>query len=408
MLKRELIPVGSRRGRIIFHVDMNSFYASVETAFHPELKGKPLAVAGDPRQRHGIVVTSSYEARKRGVRTTMTVQEARRRCPELIVRHPDFTRYRAVSGRLFHLLEQYTSLVEKASIDEGYMDLTDRLRGADAPSFAARLQRQIKDELDLPSSIGIAPNKFLAKTASNLKKPMGLTMLRKCDLAKRLWPLSIVSMHGVGLKTARRLQRLHIATIGDLAASDPMIIKAALGISGLRLLAFSRGEDDRPVDPAAWERYKSIGHSITLPRDTRSEATVYRTLGQLAERLTARLKCEHIAACGLTLTVRYADWQTITRNRAAAQPMEDSSAVLRQVWPVFQKNWNGRPIRLLGLTLMSFQPLADLSKQLDLFSYEREMKREPLVDLVDRVNEKYGEGTLVPAASLIEKKYTKN
>ncbi|RYM05094.1 DNA polymerase IV [Sporolactobacillus sp. THM7-7] len=393
------------QARVIFHIDMNSFYASVEAASHPELKGKPLAIAGKPEERHGIVVTSSYEARKLGVRTTMTVQEARRLCPQLIVKHPDFALYRRTSDNLFEMLKGYTSLVEKASIDEGYMDVTGLIPRIHPVRLAEALQRRIRRELGLPCSIGIAPNKFLAKMASNIKKPMGLTILRKRDLPAKMWTLPIGEMHGVGPKTERRFLAIGIRTIGDLAKSDPGKMAERFGLPGRKLYDKANGFDDRPVDPGAWERYKSIGHSVTLPRDTRSMDEVRRTLDRLSDKLAGKIKRKHVASYELTVMIRYHDWQTVTRRLTTVQPMREKADIMGYALELFRTHWNGQAVRLLGLTLTSFHPVSSSSKQLDLFSYQHDAHRESMVRLMDKVNETFGEGALRPAGHLRDEKH---
>lgn len=192
-----------QKGRIIFHIDMNCFYASVEQSHDPTLKGKAIAIAGNPKERRGILVTCSYEARAKGVYTTMAVWEAKRKCPELILLPPNFERYRIASKAIFDILRTYTELVEPVSIDEGYIDVTELVNGREAIELAESIQKRILNELDLPSSIGIAPNKFLAKTASDMKKPMGITVLRKRELSNILWSLPVIEMHGVGESTAK-------------------------------------------------------------------------------------------------------------------------------------------------------------------------------------------------------------
>ncbi|MCE7700123.1 MAG: DNA polymerase IV [Methanobacterium paludis] len=388
--------------RIIFHVDMNSFYASVEVVLHPEWRGKPLAIAGKPEERHGIVVTSSYEARKRGVRTTMTIQEAIRKCPELIVKHPDFGQYRAMSDRLFQFLRGYTALVEKASIDEGYMDMTDHLSGNQVLQIAEEIQHRIKTEFGIPCSIGIAPNKFLAKMASNMKKPMGITILRKRQLSKQMWPLAVDRMHGVGPKTAEQMKKSGIRTIGQLAAAQPEKIEAQYGVYGKRLYEHANGQDDRPVDPGAWDRYKSIGHSVTLPRDSRSMSVISDTIDSLSEKVADKIRKEHIVSYELTVMIRYQDWETVTRQRSVVQPLSSKKEIRNCALHLFQKNWNGKAVRLLGITLSAFKPLGASTKQLDLFTYEQDAEVEPIVRLVEQVNEKFGDGALKSAAVLFD------
>lgn len=385
---------------IIFHVDMNSFYASVEIALHPELKGKPLAIAGKPEERHGIVVTSSYEARKMGVRTTMTVQEARRKCPGLIVRHPDFVHYRSVSDQLFQLLSSYTPDVERASIDEGYLDMTGHLEGNKAVKIAEEIQNRIRTVFGIPCSIGIAPNKFLAKMASNMKKPLGITVLRKRHLAELMWPLAIERMHGVGPKTADLMKKLGIQTIGQLAAANPEVLEAHFGVYGSRLLAFARGDDERPVDPAAWERYKSIGHSVTLPADTRSIPEISGTISALSQKLADKIRLKHIVSYELSVMIRYRDWETVTRQQSLVQPLYTKNEIEKCALNLFGKNWSGKAVRLIGVTLTAFKPLDVSTKQLDLFTYEQDAAKESIFRLVAQMNEKFGDGALKSAAVL--------
>ena len=196
---------------------MNSFFASVEQAHDPSLKGIPMAVAGNPKERRGILVTCSYEARALGIYTTMTVGEAKRLCPDLVIVPPDFEKYRTASSAIFDLLRTYTELVEPVSIDEAYIDITAIGGLTDAVNIASGMQQRILQELDLPCSIGIAPNKFLAKTASDMKKPMGITILRKREIETILWPFPVIEMHGIGKSTEKKMNALGIYTIGDLS-----------------------------------------------------------------------------------------------------------------------------------------------------------------------------------------------
>ncbi|MCO7176666.1 DNA polymerase IV [Sporolactobacillus kofuensis] len=389
------------KASVIFHIDMNSFYASVEIANHPELEGRPLAIAGKPEERHGIIVTSSYEARKMGVRTTMTVQEAQKRCPGLIVKHPDFPLYRRTSEHLFQMLMSYTPLVEKASIDEGYLDVTGQIERIHPLRLASDIQARIAKELHLPCSIGIAPNKFLAKMASNMKKPMGVTVIRKRELADKLWPLPIGKMHGVGPKTEKILIKDGMFTIGDLARKDPQYIATKYGINMNRLHAHANGNDDRPVDPEAWDRYKSIGHSVTLARDTRSLDLIRSTFQKLASELVIQLHREHVVSYGITVTIRYYDWTTVTRQRSTVQPLNDQDEIVNVAYALFQKNWNHSAVRLLGLTLADFQPVSESTKQLDIFTYQEDAKTERLMGLVNELNDRFGDFTLTPAARLL-------
>lgn len=384
--------------RIILHVDMNSFYASVEAAVHPELKGKPLAIAGDVKTRHGIVVTSSYEARAQGVKTTMTVGQARRLCPGLIVRPPDFPLYRETSARIFRIFNEYTSLVQPVSIDEGYLDITECGQRESAPQIAVEIQNRILRELDLPCSIGVAPNKFLAKMASDMKKPLGITILRKRDVPSKLWPLKAGEMHGIGQKTEEKLNRIGIVTIKDLAKAEDFVLKKALGINGPRLKLRANGIDPRPVDPDANAEFKSIGNSTTLPVDTTERDVVMEVLSRLSGSVADRMAKKETVAMNVQLMIRYDDRRTVTRSRKLDNPIAGKEQIYEAAKVLFEEHWSGQPIRLLGVTAQNLVDKDEAYKQLDLFSYvkdaEKGEKREKLEKTVHDIQKKYGKGAI--------------
>ena len=294
--------------RVILHIDMNSFYASVEQSYDPSLKGKAIAIAGNPKERRGILVTCSYEARARGVYTTMSVWEAKRKCPELILLPPNFERYRIASKAMFDLLRTYTHLVEPVSIDEGYVDLSENERPMSVVEIANEIQQRLLTELDLPCSIGIAPNKFLAKTASNLKKPMGITILRKRDMDKLLWPLPVIEMHGVGESTAKKLNSIGLQTIGDIAHAEEGLLKEALGKNGSRLKNRANGIDHRSVDPDSVYDTKSVGNSTTLPSDETDLRELKKVIKRLSYKVASRLESKRLAGPTVSIQIRDADW----------------------------------------------------------------------------------------------------
>jgi DNA polymerase-4 len=373
---------------------MNSFYASVEIAYDPSLKGKPLAIAGNAKDRKGIVVTSSYEARKFGVNAPMPLWEAKKLCPSLIVKEPNFERYRSSSKEMFRLLREYTDLVEPVSIDEGYLDLTNTRYHDTALATAKEIQRRLLDELLLPSSIGIAPNKFLAKTASNMQKPLGITVLRKRELPELLWPMPIQDMHGVGEKTAEKLRKLEIATIGDLAQVEDMVIKQALGINGIRLKNRALGIDTREVNPDSINEFKSVGNSSTLPHDSSDKNDINNLLDKLAGSVSRRLKRKRVVAGKLQIMIRYADWKTVTRHKRLSNPTDNGAELLQEAASLFYKHWTGEPIRLAGITGMDLIERDKAYKQLDLFSFSEETEKEPVYKIVSKINQKYGRNAI--------------
>ncbi|MBR7796716.1 MAG: DNA polymerase IV [Bacillota bacterium] len=381
--------------RVIFHIDMNCFYASVEMAYNPKLKGRPVAIAGNPEERRGIVVTSSYEARAKGVKTTMNLWEAKKLCPELIVLRPNFERYRTASREIFKMLSEITPFVQPVSIDEGYMDVTES-KGMGTPlDIAANLQKRIARELDLPCSIGIAPNKFLAKMASDMKKPMGITVLRKREMPSMLWPLPIEEMYGVGGKTATKLKGIGIETIGDLARGNVYELKQILGINGERLKNRANGVDQRPVDPDAVYEFKSIGNSKTLPQDTTDETEIRALMHYLAENVARRLKRKQAVGRSIQVMIRYHDRKTITRSKKLRNYIESKEDILIIANELLQKHWNLEPIRLLGITVQDVEEKQNIAQQLDLFSYEKVAGKEKLYKTINELSEKYGKNPFI-------------
>ncbi|ADH99744.1 DNA polymerase IV [Salisediminibacterium selenitireducens] len=384
------------KSRIIFHVDMNSFYASVEAAYDPSLRGKPLAIAGNAKERRGIVVTASYEARAKGVKPPMPLWEAEKACPGLLVRPPDFDRYRTMSRKMFEILYSYTPLVEPVSIDEGYMDVTNvHFEGTHGLELAKIIQDHIYHDLHLPSSIGVAPNKFLAKMASDMKKPMGITVLRKREVPDILWPLRAVEMHGVGEKTADKLSRLGLFTIEDLAKADPFFLTEKFGVAGKRMHEKANGIDFRPVDPESIHDFKSIGNSTTLPKDTANRQDITRILRNLSDSVSRRLKKKDVYAGNIQLTIRYHDRKTITRSKKLSYPVDGTDDIYDQAKQLFHDYWNGRSVRLLGVTGMDLVEKGHAVKPLDLFNYEEDVKKERLQSMIGEIRGKFGEHALL-------------
>ncbi|MBM7607305.1 DNA polymerase-4 [Lysinibacillus composti] len=373
---------------------MNSFYASVEQSYNPELKGKAIAIAGNPKERRGIIVTSSYEARAKGIYTTMNVGEARRKCPDLIILPPDFPKYRTTSKAMFAILRSYTELVEPVSIDEGYVDITQLSNERHPVEIAQEIQQRIKNELDLPCSIGIAPNKFLAKTASDMKKPMGITILRKRDIPIKIWPLPVIEMHGVGESTAKKLASLNINLIGDLAKADEHVLRNSLGKNGVRLRARANGEDSREVNPDAIYDTKSVGNSTTLPYDATDLEEIEMTFGKLAIKVAERLEAKKLSGSTISIQIRDADWQNHSRSKTFQNPIYHKEVIYDEALKLFHKSWNGNPIRLLGITVSNVIDRKQTVEQLSIFNFEEHAKQEPIYELIDEIERKFGKGAI--------------
>ncbi|MCK0471473.1 DNA polymerase IV [Halalkalibacter sp. APA_J-10(15)] len=379
--------------RIIFHLDMNSFFASVEVAKDPTLSGKPLAIAGNPKERKGIIVTSTYEARAKGVKTTMPIWQAKKLCPELIVLPPNGDSYRKASQAIFNILFSYTPNVQQVSIDEGYMDVTD-MTDIHPVSLAKQIQKRIFDELRLPCSIGIAPNKFLAKMASDMKKPNGITIVRKRDVSQVLWPMPIEEMHGIGRKTVEKWKKTSIHTIGDLAVADKELLAKKFGDRGLKLQERANGIDHRKVDPNAYSQFKSIGHSKTLHADTANRELINETFSKLAVQVQHRLHAKKVCAYGVQITIRYFNWKMITRSKKLVDPIQSEQDLLMEAKRMFDHAWNGERVRLLGISTYDLIDQQYAYRQLDLFSYKEDEKMERLQQTIKHLRKKFGDGSV--------------
>lgn len=382
-------------------MDMNAFYCSVHEAVEPEkYRGKPLAVSGSVEQRKGIIVTCSYAARAKGVKTGMLVREALKLSPELILLAPDFELYRTFSKRFMKMAYEYSPLVEAMSIDECYIDITGSKQFGTPLEIADTLQSRIREELGLPCSIGVAPNKLLAKMASDMKKPNGLTVLRKRDVPAILWPLPCSSLYGIGRKTADKLKRLNIHTLGQLAHADEKLLTDRFGILGHVLKRAANGDDDSPVNPER-EQSKSIGHTTTLPINYTKREDIGRVFLNLADQVGRRLRRQGLLASTVQITIRDPDMKTITRAEKLKGPSENREDFYRTACKLFDRHWpQGEPVRLLGVTLQNLTAKQETALQLDLFDYDKQPVKEKLTKAMDAIRDKYGEGALLTAGML--------
>lgn len=388
-------------GRVILHIDMNAFYCSVHAAEEPErYAGKPVAVAGSAELRKGIVVTCSYEARKFGVLTGMLVSQALKKCPELIILQPNFHLYRAYSRRFMNIAYEYTPLLQAASIDECYLDITGSKQFGAPLHIAGGIQHRIKEEVGLPCSIGVAPNKLLAKMASDMKKPNGITVLRIRDVPGLLWDKPCSQLFGIGGRTADKLKKLNIYTIGQLAAADEDKLRQRFGVMGLWMKQAANGVDHSPVREEK-EKNKSVGHTTTLPKDVEDMEEVQRIFLNLADQVSRRMRRQGLMAQTVQITIRTPDMKTITRSQTLDSVTESADEIYHEACKLYRKHWkNGRPVRLLGITLQNLVTREESALQLDLFNYERQPKKDKLTRVMDELRDKFGESALLTAGML--------
>jgi len=391
--------------RTIIHLDMDAFYASVEQLDHPAYRGKPVVVGADPRggKGRGVVAACSYEARPFGIKSAMPISRAYRLCPRAIYVRPRFERYAEMSERLFAILREYTNLVEPLSIDEAFLDVTgsQRLFGP-ADAIGRTMKARIRSEVGLVASIGIAPNKFLAKVASDLGKPDGFVVVVLGKEREFLDPLPISRLWGVGPKTEVRLRRMGLETIGQVTRMPVEALEASLGSGGRDLWELAHGRDDRPVVPE--EEAKSIGAETTFEADTDDLEEIRRTLLELSDRVGRRLRHEGYLAGGVTLKFRNHLFRTTTRATLLARPTDVGDDLFREAWGLLKRvNWTGKRVRLLGVTATRLVHATDSPKgQMGLFETEPDSRRQ-LARTVDAIRDRFG-ADAIARASLFSKK----
>lgn len=383
--------------RAIIHVDMDAFYAAVEQRDRPELRGRPVIVGAMPGGR-GVVAAASYEARRYGVHSAMPTARAVRLCPDAVFLPVDVPRYVRVSDRLMEIFGEFTPLVEPLSLDEAFLDVTaSRALFGPALEIARRIKERIRAELDLTASAGVAPNKFLAKLASDLGKPDGLVEVRPGEEAAFLRDLPLRRLWGVGPALEQALARVGVRTIGQLACLPRETLVSRLGASGARLWELAQGRDDRPVLPRAEPR--SVGAEETFQRDTTDLALLRRTLLAQAERVAAELRARGLRGRTVTLKVRFADFRTVTRQDTSGEPTADGAAIFRRAWAHFARLERGDPVRLVGVSVSGLRRL-DGAAQISLFGADE--RAECLGRAVDALRARFGARAVVRAALLDE------
>jgi len=396
------------RGRVIAHVDMDAFYASVEVHDDPSLGGLPLVVGGPPEKR-GVVAAASYEARTFGIHSAMPMIQAVKLCPDLVRLSPRMSRYREVSGTLMGLLRTFSPLVEPLSLDEAFVDLTgtERIMGS-GEETGRSIRAAIRGETGLTASVGVAPNKLLAKIASDFDKPDGLTVVVAENAADFVQALPVERLWGVGEKTAAKLHRLGLHRAADLAKSEPSFLKRHFGILGLRLFELSWGRDDRPVVPES--EAKSVSHEITFAKNQRSLELLQGVLMGLCQQTARRLRAGHVVGRVVNLKLRYGDFTTLTRQDSLGHPTDDAGEIYTSALRLLdlERAVDERPVRLLGVGVTGLLRRAQMN--LDLFggtveenageTPRGEERRKKLNEAVDRLEARFGEDAVTRARAL--------
>jgi len=375
--------------RIVLHIDMDAFFISVEQRDDPALLGKPAAVCGSLSR--SVVTSATYEARPYGIRAGMSTQEAKRRCPQLILVPGDHSKYTETSARIFTLLKKYTPRVEVASIDEAYLDITQSLVLFQSPlRIAQSIKDQIRESEQLTCSVGIATNKLLAKLGSGLQKPDGLVVIQKEEVEEVLKDLPVSKLYGIGPKLTEALHAIGIFTCSQLGRAPVSVLTKRFGAIGQGLHEMGLGLDDNPVVSFDEEGdAKSISHSVTLEEDTSDPNMLRRVLLQLSERVSRRMRREGFYGKRIAVTVRYSDFFTFSKQKTLSKGMNSGNEIFKLASEIFESISHPKQIRLLGVAMSL---LTKEWFQLDLF--EKRDKKDNLLKAMDRVNERFGDWTL--------------
>ena len=383
--------------RQIIHIDMDAFFASIEQRDAPELRGKPVLVGGG--ERRGVVAAASYEARPFGVHSAMPMAQAMRRCPQAIVVPPRRRAYEEASAQIFAVFRRFTPLVEGLSVDEAFLDVTgSRSLFGDGATIAARIRREILAETDLTASAGVAPNKFVAKIASDQDKPDGLTVVRDGEVFAFLEPLPIERMWGVGPKAAERLRHLGYDTLGDLARADEATLERHLGSWGREVKRLAQGLDDREVEPD--REAKSVGAEETYDEDLTSRAEIEKTLLRHASRIARRLLEGGISAGRVTVKIKYADFTLKTRQLRLSEPVDDAGSLYTAARSLLDRfPLAGRAVRLTGV---SAGDLREGPPPRTLFSDEGKDKRRAVESAMAKLRARFGEDVSLTRADLLD------
>ena len=386
-------------GRSVIHLDLDAFYASVEQAENPQYRGRPVIVGGSVRR--GVVSAASYEARRFGVRSAMPMAEALRRCPDAVVLPVRMARYSEISRDVFRIYRDYTPLVEPLSLDEAFLDVSASLAlFGPALEIARTIRRRVREEIGLTVSAGVAPNKFLAKIASDLEKPDGLVHVPADAVRSFLDPLPVSRIWGVGPVTARKLEQRGVRTIGQLRRLPRRELTGRFGAAGEQLYELARGIDDRPVVP--WRPPKSVGNEETFEVDLEDRADLERELLRLAERVARRLRRQGLRGRTVTLKLRTARFRTVTRSRTLAGETDDGAVLFRTARDLLgSTDAAGEPVRLLGVQVSG---LVDAAAPLQPGLFEDGPRRRSRLNrAVDELRDRFGEDVLRVSALLGEK-----
>lgn len=397
--------------RTILHSDMNSCYASIEAKLNPKLKNKAMAVCGDPKNRHGIILAKSQEAKIMGVKTGEAIWQAKIKCPNLILVPPHYEKYLEFSKKARKIYYSYTNRVEPFGLDECWLDVSESLKlFGSGEEIANEIRKRMKNELGITVSVGVSFNKVFAKLGSDLKKPDATSVIKRENFKEIIWPLDISSIIGIGKSTKRKLNGIGIYTLGELAKTDVKTVKGILGINGLYLWQYANGFDDRPVKDYSYrEVIKTIGNSSTLVEDLYTNEEVYNIFQILSLNVSKRLREANLSSMGIKIFIRDNNLLSYEFQAPISNPTQSSIILAEKAIDLFKKKykWNF-PIRALGLRAIN---LVDdkIPTQTDIFSdYKEIVKKENLDKAIYNIRKKYNKNILTFASLKNNKKFPKD
>ena len=383
--------------RVIFHCDLNCFFASVELLDKPALREVPVAVCGDPASRHGIILAKNEPAKRRGVQTAETVWQAKQKCPNLILLPPHHGLYAQYSRRINTIYGQYTDLVEPFGIDESWLDVTGSLHlfGGDARQLADGIRARLRQELGLTISVGVSFNKVFAKLGSDYKKPDATTVISRENWRDIVWPLPVGDLLFVGRAAKRTLAQFGVETIGQLAACKPEMLEQLMGKMGAQLYRYANGLDDVPVRPQHQrEPVKSVGNSTTFPENLTRWEEIRSGLQLLSDSVAGRLRKEGLYCGGVAVAVKDAQFRTVSRQMRLGAPTHLMRDIFEAAQELTRRIWKTpTPVRLLSVTALYITDSADSYQQLDLLAGDaplRDQRQEQLESAMDAIRGKYG------------------
>jgi len=372
---------------------MNAFFASCEQAVNPDLKHKPIIVGGDPSRRSGIVLACSYEAKKFGVKTTMPLYQALKLCPNAIIVKSTIGLYSEMSKKVMTIFDDYTPLKEQLSIDEAFLDMTGTEHLFGKPIEAAQMiQNRIMNDLDLGSSVGISSNKLLAKMASDMKKPMGITTLYTYEIQEKLWGLPVGELYGIGKKTVPKLNSLGIKTIGDLANANKGALVEQFGqLGATHMINSANGHSSDMLAPSDPSDMKSVGNEITFSKDMYELEAIKKELLYLSDKVAYRLRKKAFKGRTINIKIKFNDFEVITRARTIAEPTDSTDLIFEVAYDLMCINKGDKGIRLIGVTMSNLD--VEQPVQISLFDQENEVR--PVDDMVDHIRGKFGYDAVV-------------